>query len=243
MNIQIDLGNLFELIKCSPSLCNLRLIFVDLIEGNKNSAFFKQLMTFNTELKKLCIYECSDSVSSFLHSLPGKSIEELFIRAKNIENLKKFIQKHKQLKRLNLQLLECQEAFDRDLLHDLELTHLTLYTLNKDNMESIVEKQNSLQCFDSKMRLSNNVIKKLSAFEGIEIISFIGDRVEIEDIDEIAKWKHLKTVMVDFKPHSKVKESVLAAFFRNGFKYSLHFEDNATKQVYTLSKPNTNSSA
>lgn len=236
--VQISLTNLFDLLRVCRSLTDLRLIHVEIVNSNG----LKPLIKFESNVKKMCIYECesSESVSAFIDAFPGKALEELFIRVKSVDNLRKFIQRNKELKTLNLQLLEQDEPLDRYLLFGIELEHLTIYAKNKEHFDSVIEKQTKLKSFDSKMRLSSHVIERLSEFEGIKNFSFRGDKIESEDIEKVAKWENLESVVISFNSISiktGVYLGILSPFLRNQYKYSLNFAENATHKSYKLSKP------
>lgn len=237
-SVEISMGNLLELVKASKVLSELRLSHVDLIGTEKNSAVIKALSKFQSEMKCLYVSECSESITSFIHILPCHDIEFLIIRAKNIDNLRRFIQKNKSLKSLDLQLTERKDPLPRDLLNEIELTHLKILLNNKDNLDPIIEHQTKLKHLSTNAKLSKNLVKKISNFSNIEELSFRGDKIDHDDLQTLASCESLKTVKIEFKlsvPPVMIVD-VLSVFFKNSFKYSTHSSESCSKNFYKLSK-------
>lgn len=237
-SVEISMQNLLELVKASKHLSDLRLTHVDLIGTEKNSAVISALSKFQSELKSLYVNECSETISSFIHILPCTSLEILFIRAKNIEHLRRIIQKNRGLKKLNLQLTERKDPLPRDLLNEIELSHLQILLDNKDNLDPIIESQVNLKSLSTNARLGRNLVKRITNFHAIEELSFKGDRVDYDDLSAIASWKKLKTVKIEFKSTASpmLVVDVLSIFFKKSFKYSTYASDNGAKNFYKLAK-------
>lgn len=238
-SIRISMENLIAIVKAPKKLTELILSHVDLIGYEKNSAVIKAISKFQSELKTLSVNECSDSMQSFIQILPCTTLESLFIRAKNMDHLRRIIQKNRGLKRLNLQLPERQDSLPRDLLNEIELTHLTILLNNKDNLDPIFENQIHLKSLITNARIGRNVIKRMDEnFTEIEELGFKGDRIDHDVLSIIAGWKNLKTVKIDFNyASSMLIVDVLSIFFKKSFKYSPHAVDSGVKNFYKLSKP------
>lgn len=232
------MANLLELVKVSKVLSELRLSHVDLIGAEKNSAVNNALSKFQSDMKRLYVSECSESMSNFIHILPCCCIEYLFIRAKNVDNLRRFIQKNKTLKQLDLQLTERKDPLPRDLLNEIDLTHLKILLNNKDNLDPIIEHQTKLKHLSTNAKLSKNLVKKITKFLNLKELAFRGDKIDYDDLESIARYESLETLKIEFKssvPQITIVD-VLSVFFKNKFKFSTYASENGTKNFYKLSK-------
>lgn len=246
--IQISFTNFLKLWSELKTLENLILIQDQILDIIINNAAYDEIKSIvsKSKLKKLFIYECdsTQSITKHLFVIPHgykSCLEELYIRMKSVDAvyLNSFISNCSKLKKLNLQLVNQLKPLELYAFKEISLTHFTIYVPNSDYIDSIIETQTSLEYFDSKMGLSPAVVQALSKIKTLKTISFYDYKIRMDDIKEIAQWKNLNTVLIDFSMVYYLNESfkdVLSIFFKNQFKYSLHFAENSSSRFYKLSK-------
>lgn len=149
MNLKITLANLADLL----SFCgNLKMLFLYFVNENENDDEVSEVKRFYSgealpKVSDVVIYECGDSVLWILSQLPKDSIKSLTIKTKSLKALKDSLSQQRMISKFNL-ISHGDEVLPEDFFDHLELTHLTLKTMQAENLSAIIARNPGLISLD-----------------------------------------------------------------------------------------------